>query len=123
MSISLKGHITTQETKNKISKSNKGKKRTLEQNIANRLRNQNKVWIYKDNIQTTIPKDSLETFIKEGWIRGRLKNSKPAWNKGLTKESDERVAKYTKSRNKHFENGGSIGCFGVKGNQFAKKKK
>lgn len=52
------------------------------------------------------------------WYRGRTVNMS-AWNKGLTKETDNRVAKYTESRNKHFQNGESIGCFGCKNNRFS----
>ena len=51
MSKSHKGHITTDETKNKISISNTGKKRTEEQNLANSIRNKNKIWINNKSIK------------------------------------------------------------------------
>lgn len=119
MSESRKGHLTSEETKKKISNSNKGKKRTLEQNKANSERNKNKIWIKKDNIQTTIQKEDLDFYLIQGWSLGRLKNSKPAWNKGLTKETDERVNQCSKQRRELFKQQGSIGCFGLKGNKFA----
>ena len=34
----------------------------------------------------------------EGWVRGMIKGKQIAWNKGLTKETDERVAKYGQTR-------------------------
>ena len=52
------------------------------------------------------------------WYRGRTVNIQ-AWNKGLTKETDMRVAKYTDSRNEHFKNGESIGFCGCKNNKFS----
>ena len=42
------------------------------------------------------------------------------WNKGLTKETDERVSKYARARKEIFNSGKSIGCYGVKDNLFSK---
>ena len=61
--------------------------------------------------------DEIPEYEANGWWHGKTTNQ-VAWNKGLTKETDERVAKYTEKRNKHFENGESIGCFGIKGNTY-----
>ena len=72
---------------------------------------------YTDGTNNKLIKpDEIPYYESLSWYRGKTTSGKPAWNKGLTKETDERVAKYTDSRNKHFENGESIGCFGVKGN-------
>lgn len=114
MSISHKGHTTSKETRIKISKSNKGKKRTLDQIEANRDRNTNKVWIRKDNIQKTIKKDELSIYLENGWEKGRLKNSKPAWNKGLTKESNDSLKKLSEKRKEALKHH-PIGCFSLKG--------
>lgn len=98
------GHICSEETRLKISSSNKGKKRTLEQNKANSFRNKNKAWIKKGNIQKTVSLEELNFYLSQGWEKGRLKNKVPAWNKGLTKESDPRVNKYAESRKQNSKN-------------------
>lgn len=49
--------------------------------------------------------------IAEGGIGG----SHPAWNKGMTKENNESVKKYTDNRNKLFQEREHIGCYGLKG--------
>ena len=115
MSMSRKGHTVSQETRNKISLSNKGKKRTSEQNLANSIRNKNKIWIRKQDKQKTINKDDLDKYLSDGWEKGRLKNKKPAWNKGLTKENNESLKKISEERKNRFKVEGSIGCFGLKG--------
>lgn len=61
--------------------------------------------------------EEVEYYESIGWWHGKTTNQVP-WNKGLKKETDERVAKYTEKRNQHFKNGESIGCFGVKGNTY-----
>lgn len=111
------GHLTSQETREKISKSNSGKKRTAEQRLANKLRNTGKIWIRKDNIQKTIRPEELEKHLLEGWQKGRLKSKKPAWNKGLTKETDPRLLMISQHRKALHEEVGAIGCFGLKGSE------
>lgn len=116
MSQSKKGHLTSEETRLKISVSNTGKKRTPEQNKANSERNKNKIWIKKDNIQKTIHFKELDNYLLNGWEKGRLKNKKPAWNKGLTKENNSSLLEISNKRKELFKNnGGVIGCFGLKG--------
>lgn len=68
MSENLKGHFVSEQTTRKISEANKGKKRSEEFCNKQQLR-----------------KPSPETIAK---LRGR-----PSWCKGLTKETDERVAR------------------------------
>ena len=63
-----------------------------------------------------IPKEELEKYKEQGWYRGRVYDKSVPWNKGLTKEDDPRLMKYSTDRKARFENGESIGCFGVKGN-------
>ena len=116
MSQSRKGHLTSQETRHKISISNTGKKRTPEQNKANSERNKNKVWIRKDDIQKTIPLQELNDYLLDGWEKGRLKNKKPAWNKGLTKDTNPSLLEISNKRKELFKNNnGVIGCYGLKG--------
>lgn len=64
-----------------------------------------------------VPIDQAHIYEELGWNRGRTISATP-WNKGLTKETDERVAKYADKRNEHFRNGESIGFCGVKNNRF-----
>lgn len=73
MSLTRKGHLTSEETRNKISQSNSGKKRTKEQNEANSLRNKNKVWVRKLDIQKTIPKSELDNYLSTGWGIRKIK--------------------------------------------------
>lgn len=70
-----------------------------------------------------ISEDEVQEYESIGWYRGKTYKQKPvAWNKGLTKETDKRVEKYSLKRQEVFENGGSIGCFGVVGNTNGFKK-
>lgn len=73
LSQSLMGHDVSDETRQKISAANKGRKRSQEFCAKQRLR-----------------KHSPETLAK-------LKN-RPSWNKGLTKETDERVRKISETQ-------------------------
>lgn len=123
MSKSHIGHETSQETRNKISKSNKGKKRTEDQNLANSLRNKNKRWITNGSVQKTVKLEDLDKFLLDGWKLGRLKNKVPGWNKGLTKETSESVARYNKSRKDKIDNGIRIGFVNCPGNHFSKGQK
>ena len=43
----------------------------------------------KDGICIQIPVEKVDEYLREGWTLGR---GKPAWNKGLTKETNESVA-------------------------------
>ena len=117
MSEQRLGHLTSIETRDKISKSNSGKKRTIEQRLANKIRNTGKIWIRKCDIQKTIRPEDLEKYLEEGWEKGRLKNKKPAWNKGLNKDTDSRLLKISENRKALHEERGAIGCFGLKGSE------
>ena len=67
------------------------------------------------NNKLLLPKD-IELYESLGWHKGKTVAYRPSWNKGLTKETDDRVKKYVDKREQIFKNGGSIGCYGVKGN-------
>lgn len=98
--------------------SNKGRKlrkRTAEENKQNSARQQGKVWIHNDalNSQKTVLPCELESHLNEGWALGRYPNNKPAWNKNLTHDNDARLAKVSEDRKQLMqERGGIIGCFG-----------
>lgn len=63
--------------------------------------------------------DQIEEYENLGWWKGKtIYNKKEPWNKGLTKETDERLLKNSRNRKKLLEVR-SIGCFGLKGNHFA----
>lgn len=86
-----------------------GVKRTKEDVEANRLRNIDKVWVYKDSTQTTISKDAVNDYLSDGWFLGRLRSSKPVWNKGLTKETSDIVRRIGDIRKETLLNH-SVGC-------------
>lgn len=117
MSEQRKGHLTSADTRAKLKIANTGKKRTSEQRLANKIRNTGKIWIRRNDIQKTIQPDQLEQYLADGWERGRLKNKKPAWNKGLSKDTDLRLLKISKHRKALHEERGAIGCFGLKGSE------
>lgn len=123
MSKSHLGHSTSENTKKKISESNKGKKRTEAQNLANSLRNKNRRWINNGTVQKTVKLEDLDKFLSEGWVAGRLPNKVPGWNKGLTKETDERVLRYSKIRQDMINKGIRIGFVNCPGNHFSKGQK
>lgn len=93
----------------------KGKKRSDEDIEKNRIRNQNKVWIKKDGIGTTILKQDIQKYLDDGWELGRPVYNSTAWNKGLSKITDTRVAQISETRKKLFKERGVIGCYGLKG--------
>ena len=101
-----------------ISKALKGRHRTTEhtKNHSNALKNAHRHW-YTNGIlgQDLLLKES--EIIPDGYYKGRtiseedkkkcgVKNlGKPAWNKGLTKDTDERVKKYAESlKHKYINN-------------------
>lgn len=81
----------------------------------------NHIWITNGKENHCIKEKDLEFWKDKGFYRGRTVNL-IAWNKGLTKDTDDRVKKYVDTRNKKFKNGESIGCYGLKGNQYGFKK-
>lgn len=74
----------------------------------------------KDNKLLT--SDKFEEYENLGWWKGKTCEKRIPWNKGLTKDSDERISKMSQERLERFKNGESIGCFGVKGNTNGFKK-
>lgn len=78
-----------------------------------------------NGIQNKCVKDcDIEIYISQGWWIGKtIINPFVPWNKGLSKETDERLRSVSENRKKYFKNFGSIGCYGVKGNNFRNGKK
>lgn len=78
-------------------------------------------WINNGSKQKVVKEIDLEKYLNNGWVIGRITHIIP-WNKGLTKETDKRVLQYSNSLKKYFENGGTIGEIGLKGNKNGFKK-
>lgn len=67
--------------------------------------------------------NELNVYEELGFYKGKTMKGKPAWNKGLTKETDERVQKYTDSRNKLINSGVQVGFVNCPNNHFSKGQK
>ncbi len=65
----------SKETREKISKSHKGKTCTTEQKQVLSQNGKNKVWICNGIENKHIQKEELEIYLNCGWNRGRLKNA------------------------------------------------
>lgn len=74
----------------------------------------------KDNKLLT--PDKFEHYENLGWWKGKTCEKRIPWNKGLTKDIDERINKMSQERLDRFKNGETIGCFGIKGNTNGFKK-
>lgn len=72
---------------------------------------------YTDGINNKVlPPEKIEEYEKLGWWPGRTYTPSTPWNKGLTKETDERINKVASERKEKFNQGETIGCCGIKGN-------
>ncbi len=60
-----KGREHTEETKNKMSEAKKGK------NIGSENSQYGTCWITKDGANKKIKKEDIETYLNEGWVKGR----------------------------------------------------
>lgn len=65
----------------------------------------------------------LQKYELLGFYKGKTMSGKPAWNKGLTKDTDERVKKYTEKRNESIKEGKQIGFINCPNNHFSKGQK
>lgn len=84
ISEKCKGRKHSEESKHQMSiakkgkpSPNKGKAMSEEQKlkISNSKKGRTYAWVYKDNIQTAIPREQLNDYLSNGWINGRLKKS------------------------------------------------
>ena len=87
------GFVGTPERKEKMRQAMKNSPKHKE---AMERRKQNKEWRER---QAERAKHAAKVRTNEPWNKGK-KGVQVAWNKGLTKETDERVAKYIESRGK-----------------------
>ena len=73
MSLSRTGHKTSDETRQKISNSNKGKIRTAQQNLDNKERQTGKKYISNLNLKISIiaMPNELDYYLINGWIVGK----------------------------------------------------
>lgn len=93
----------TQESKKKMS--DKAKQREHPATTLGRI------CIYKDSERRVVEKSVLNDYLSQGWLIGRNVKIK-SWNKGHTKETDERVAKYCKKLDERRAKGDKIGFCG-----------
>ena len=121
-------HEHTQETKNKISDMNKngicgmkGKnlseetKKKHSQTIKEYYQNHKFIWMNNGVKSKKVFEDEIEYYLQNNWKKGRLKTNKPAWNKGLTKETDERVQKNSNNRiSTMLEKYGTLNVYEIK---------
>lgn len=94
ISKKLKNRVFTKEWGEKISKALKGKKRSQESIEKSKK-------TYKERLEKGFYKNKGSN--KPPKVLKHPEKSRTPWNKGLTKEIDERVAKYTNSLNKYFQ--------------------
>lgn len=64
----------TKETKEKISKSHIGKRSTETQKCLLKQIGKNKIWVCNETENKHIQKEEIDTYLCNGWRRGRLKN-------------------------------------------------
>ena len=105
-------HPHSQETKDLISKLNKtgiigmkgkhlspeSKKKHSDANKKFYLNEENRIWINNGQSNKRIAESEWVNYQADGWVKGMLKAKKPVWNKGLTKETDERVKQISDNR-------------------------
>lgn len=111
-----KGYVFTEEVRKIMSE--KAKKRPHPPTTSNR------VYIHKDIKNKCVNPEDLEFYLQNGYeLRKYIApEHREPWNKGLTRETDVRIVKYSDSRNKIFQEGGSIGFCGLKGDDVPKRK-
>lgn len=82
----------------------------------------NRIYIHKGTKNKCIKPEELDFYLNNGFIIGKyLNKSMKAWNKNLSAKTDSRVKLYTNKRNMRFENGESIGCYGLVGDNNYKR--
>lgn len=82
-----------------------------------------RICVTNDVSNKMIDPNDLEYYESIGFHKGKTMSGKPAWNKGLTKETDERVKKYTEKRNLLISSGKKIGFLNCPNNHFSKGQK
>lgn len=68
-------------------------------------------WV-TDGVKNVFAKqEDIQSLLEKGFTFGRVIQNE-VWNKGLTKDTDERVKKYSDTRKALFKERGQIGCYG-----------
>lgn len=67
--------------------------------------------------------EEIDDYIAKGFYKGKTVEKRPAWNKGLTAETDERVKAYSDKRKELVKSGKSVGFVNCPGNHFSKGQK
>lgn len=124
-------HPHSQETKNKISEFNKtgicgmkGKHLTKESKLKHSeatkkyYQSHKFIWLTNgvDNIR--IDENVAQQYFEEGWRRGICRKNSTPWNKGLTKDADERILKISEKRMSTMMNKyGTLNTYDVKNDE------
>ena len=80
-----------------------------------------RIYYTNGEINKCIKPEDVEYWESQGFYKGKTCKNITAWNKGLTKETDERLQKISEAKKEKYRNGGSLGCCGIKGNTFGFK--
>lgn len=82
----------------------KNKKHTPKTLSIMSMKSKDRIWINNGEINKKVKKEELNLYLDRGFIIGQLKKERIAWNKGLTKETDERVLKNAEATSKSRKN-------------------
>lgn len=63
-----------------------------------------RIWVKKDDYSTQILPEDLDKYLAEGYIKGRVVKNNP-WNKGLTKETSNKLVQQGKTRTNNWKQG------------------
>lgn len=102
------GQTHTEESKNKMSQ--KARART-----EHKPTTLGRKYINKDGKNLCINVCQLDYYLQQGYVLGKIYVKRAAWNRGLTKEIDERVDKNQEKRRARLATGEPIGCCGLSG--------
>lgn len=92
------GVIYSEESRRKMSESAK--------KHAHPPTTKGRIYVNNGTQNKCIEKNELDTFLNEGWVLGRIDPiPRVPWNKGLTRETDERVDKYITKKQQTSDNG------------------
>ena len=94
ISESLKGRKFSEETKSKLRAARKNRKPTTDETKAKMSETRRgRVFVSNSEMSKQIPREELNQYLAEGWIRGRKFGIKPGF-----KHSDEQKAKWSSER-------------------------
>lgn len=109
------GQTHSQQTKNKMSERAKNRPHPPTTN--------GRVYYTDGQINKCLKPEDIPYWVEKGFYKGKTVHKKVVpWNKGLTKDTDNRLRKISEDRKDIFKSGQGIGCFGIKGNTYGFKK-